>query len=323
MRQLLLLTTLFLATHFASAQLTITQAENNPTVGDTFTQHVNSNVDASFDFGPAGENVTWDLSSYGSASTAPVNVVQADDPEFPDATIAYTQNGTETFFKTDNDAFSYYGINGTAEVIYTDPEDQARFPMTYGDSYIDSKEGTFDAFTQAGVRTGTMEVTADGYGTLITPLHEYNNALRLQLIRRDTDVIGGNETTSQDTLYFWYAEGIHFPVATFFRVYSGGSFVQASFNYIEQESNTPPLGQGLSEANGDLEIYPNPVKDQLHVQQETKAKVHCRILTSSGQLIDNREVRDGLCNVSDLSPGVYILQIQNEERAVSRRFVKQ
>ena len=82
--------------------------------------------------------------------------------------------------------------------------------------------------------------------------------------------------------------------------------------------------------NSNLVLYPNPVEDQLTFRLSFLSSgyynidvidLYGRKLISQNVYLDRSSYRD--INVSSLSPGLYILNISNEDKVVNRRFVKE
>ncbi len=92
--------------------------------------------------------------------------------------------------------------------------------------------------------------------------------------------------------------------------------VTKSFN-IKGFANELPDDRSLS----GIQVYPNPVKSRLHVAGITGIK-HVRIFSVSGSVLgcfDNVSDLD----VSGLTKGVYILEIESIEGVTRRRFLKE
>ena len=237
MRHLIFTISLLIIFLITNAHLTITADIHNPNPGDSFEQNINSDPGSGFSEGPSGANVTWDFSNLTTSDVRPVIIQEADNTDFPEADVFYNQLGTYSYFGTTNSAFVYWGIvTDQTTIIYSDGEEQVRYPLTYGDSYTDDFAGEYESFGITFDREGTLDVEADGYGTLITPDATYNNALRIQIVRNTTDYQNGSQTGSTtDTIYYWYAGDINFPVMTYFRNYSDGSVVGESVNYLTDD----------------------------------------------------------------------------------------
>src|SRR6056297_2157659 len=121
---------------FANAQLTITNENNNFNAGGYFEQNIKSNPSGLVNNGGAG--VTWDFSGITPETSSSVDLQESTSATYPDADLFFVQSGTYTYFGTSNNTLSHYGISSSAaDIVFTDGEEQVRFPMTYGDSYTD------------------------------------------------------------------------------------------------------------------------------------------------------------------------------------------
>ncbi|MBQ9508367.1 MAG: T9SS type A sorting domain-containing protein [Bacteroidales bacterium] len=74
--------------------------------------------------------------------------------------------------------------------------------------------------------------------------------------------------------------------------------------------------------NSDLSIFPNPVKDVLTINYD-KAISQIDVYDVNGKLVKTITTVDNTINVSDLSEGVYMLNMQTEEGLVIRKIVKE
>ncbi|MFZ6050618.1 T9SS type A sorting domain-containing protein [Halocola ammonii] len=305
MKKLILSLTTTFCVLTAFTQITVTASEHNPSVGDQFTQQIVSSLPGGFNAGPSGEDVTWDFSSLEPSSSAPVDIESSSNADFPEADIFFNQQGTNTYFGTGNNAFTFYGTSGSgASIIYTDGQDQMRFPFTYGDSYSDTYSGTIDIFGQNFDREGTVDVTSDGYGTLITPEETFSNALRIQIVRNAQESTSGQVvTTTTDTIYFWYEENISFPIATYFRNYSDGQMTGELFNY---------LGDGTIDVQEQepihASVYPNPASEKVQIKGLKGEQFFVEVLDLTGKIHRKGENLRSV-DVSELETGIYLIRI--------------
>jgi hypothetical protein len=88
---------------------------------------------------------------------------------------------------------------------------------------------------------------------------------------------------------------------------------------------------GINENKADiLSVYPNPASDHLNIalKAEFKTSVEIAIYNTTGQLVrkfskvnanNTNELR---LDISDLTPGVYMLRILDENQFISKSFVK-
>ena len=82
-----------------------------------------------------------------------------------------------------------------------------------------------------------------------------------------------------------------------------------------------PLAVSLVDENG-MAIFPNPVKDVLTINYD-KAISQIDVYDVNGKLVKTFTTVDNTINVSDLSEGVYMLNIQTEEGLIVRKIVKE
>jgi hypothetical protein len=73
-----------------------------------------------------------------------------------------------------------------------------------------------------------------------------------------------------------------------------------------------------------IQIFPNPVRDKLTIDN-LSGNIVAKIFTIEGKLILkvnlNNEIKE--IKVNDLSKGIYILKLENEEMIIERRFIKE
>lgn len=85
-------------------------------------------------------------------------------------------------------------------------------------------------------------------------------------------------------------------------------------------ANSPLAIETVESSN--LSIFPNPVKDVLTINYD-KAISQIYVYDVNGKLVKTITTVDNTINVSDLSEGVYMLNIQTEEGLIVRKIVKE
>lgn len=189
-----------------------------PNFGDQFNAQFIDNPN--FNPGPEGANQIWDFSSLQGQFELHFNILDpADTPEseeFPGASFVWNIVEFETFFYylSNEDSISQMGnavatdTETTFLVINSDLEDALQFPITFGTSYnyhTAYDNYLFGSLIFSGQRDGSL--TADGYGTIITPYGTYDNVLRLKIV---TSEFGFNNTQ-----YVWYDEKSFLPILVY------------------------------------------------------------------------------------------------------------
>jgi len=96
---------------------------------------------------------------------------------------------------------------------------------------------------------------------------------------------------------------------------------------VENEAPAMPEPEVIAE-DATVKVYPNPTSDNVNVRIEgIDGQTMIRISTLTGKTVAQRNVNINnkfaieQFNVSDLTPGVYVLQIVNEEAVISRKLV--
>lgn len=135
--------------------------------------------------GAGGAGVTWNLSALVPAATGVLSVVAPSSTPytstFPTATlcaeVTLISGGTKYLYqrlssaKWEKLANNYSGV-GTGDDYSPNPESYLMFPFSYTNTFTD----TFQKTTGGA---NTVDVTYDGYGTLITPHATYSNVVRI------------------------------------------------------------------------------------------------------------------------------------------------
>jgi hypothetical protein len=83
--------------------------------------------------------------------------------------------------------------------------------------------------------------------------------------------------------------------------------------------------EDIGELTSSLLLYPNPVKDQLHIAIESRIE-DIAVYDVYGRLQDHKTTRlqDGInVDVSNLHSGVYFVMIKSDNKTLIEKFVKQ
>ena len=113
---------------------------------------------------------------------------------------------------------------------------------------------------------------------------------------------------------------------------AGGSFFikQYNANFGSYVSDHFTVGYGINlpelrEQSALYEIYPNPVRGELFVENFGKTTIKARILTTSGKVLAHRSLEPGVnsWNTRDLTPGVYFVELRTTEGSAFQKIVVQ
>ncbi|MFW6020431.1 MAG: T9SS type A sorting domain-containing protein [Bacteroidales bacterium] len=312
----------------ATAQPTLTGSNVNPVIGTSFTSNTCNYVSE----GNSGADQTWDLSSMNVTDSTKVSIELPSNTQysnsFPSANIAWVRSGSDevAYYNASSSALQFYGMHipGTTTLSYDDPEDELQFPITYDDSYTDTWDVEYTANGITFYREGTTTVTADGYGTLITPEGTFNNVLRVhtEQIYQDSASISGSPYIMDYDLnaYTWYKEGYHSFLATTFSLNSPNG-PQSSASYI---SNLPV---STNEITRDIscKVFPNPASENVNIELSAKGDVSVKLLNSAGQQVEatvHEQDQNLRIDVSNLPEGLYLVRIvQDETNLITKKIV--
>ncbi|HSM63943.1 MAG TPA: GEVED domain-containing protein, partial [Gillisia sp.] len=111
-----------------------------------------------------------------------------------------------------------------------------------------------------------------------------------------------------------------------------------TFSYGEVEDYTVKIGGaalksftnskaakvlGFEESVFDFAMYPNPTRDVLNVKLGDSRTGTYRMLSYTGQEVNKGKLSDMELNVSNLAAGVYILEINDGQKVLTKQFFKQ
>ena len=85
-----------------------------------------------------------------------------------------------------------------------------------------------------------------------------------------------------------------------------------------------PLGITENKQGG-IMIYPNPAQDKLFITNQTTGKFEAAIFTMDGRLLNNYSLSGtkAVLDVADLTDGMYIIKIRNDQGVFVDKFLKE
>ena len=200
-----------------SAQTSITKENNGKRPGDMLMKQLVDVIDA----GDAGENVIWNFSNSHTIETHQI-VLFCDSDSIEIKEIEPTSIRTFAF-RSDSLLMTGYETP-LKKIQYSTPVSLLAYPFEYGSSFFVPYSGTGSYCKTLALSTsGTMDVEADGTGTLIlTENDTLRNALRVHSIRTgsiemhlDGDSIGASSPNMKQEIeesYQWYVRGYRYPL---------------------------------------------------------------------------------------------------------------
>jgi hypothetical protein len=300
-----------------SAQITITSAEL-PSVGDTYIQVAVSTVISP---GPAGANQTWDFSSLSGTATPYGYVSLAasqDQASFPNANLVEGVSGAENYFKKNATEFSIEGqfVVNSVRSIFTDSKEFYVLPITYNDVFNETFSGSIENIAQGQTFTadGTVQITADGHGTLILPYGTVTDVLRIRTTYEYDIIFQGIPFYGiNDTIYTWRNLDNNATLASHTVSYTDNTLSLESMSYLDQSSFSTT---GVNElATAELfSMYPNPATSTLTVVNSVDNGT-VTIFDMSGRMVHTQAIATETeqVDVADLPAGMYMVQVANSK----------
>jgi hypothetical protein len=331
---------------------TLTAANINPVLNDSFLSVICDT--AGITAGPVGASQTWDFSLTLHASTTVLpntgmgHVVSAASTGtaaalFPSSTHAVITPATSLLPPPDTLITNYY-IEGatvtsqagtfldiTNNAVYSNPMDVLHFPFTFSSTFTDSYSGAITYMGTTAAESGSVTVTADGWGTLKLPGPiTYSGVLRVHSyqIFGDSANIFGSPVITTDTLetYTWYKPGYHSPVLTIATT-KGPYINQKAVSYasvqIANHENVPDINS----IDASLAICPNPASNALNISFNTPTSqlVYISLYDMAGQevaVLANKtfQGKQNLSFNTDAFPrGLYVVHLQSGNGSVTRK----
>lgn len=319
MKKIYLLFLSSLCISYTHAQITLTAANNTPSIGDTYTYHT---IDGStINSGGSGANVTWNYSTMVSQSNSAITYVApsslSQSASHPLANAGVNTGGSEGYYYIDGDEYSSEGtyIPGQVHDVYTDVREFHKFPITYTNSYNETFSGTSTNLqaSQSYPRGGNITIEADAYGTLIMPYGTVNNVLRIKTTTNYTDTFMGNPIiTYNDVHYFWFNANTksHLLAYDEFTFSSQTTYLA---NYLDVSDVVTGLGDDFVQ-NSPLLMYPNPCTDNVNISlAQLYEKASVSIIDITGKTVKTQQFESGVklqnIAVDDLENGIYFVQL--------------
>lgn len=270
----------------ASAQITLTSANNQPVNGTSFSAHRGAYVAPA----AAGAALLFDFSA-----AAPTSVVayQWQDPaglpngaQFPSAQVALTNGGADTVFSTSTaNGMERVGDTQTLAVVlmgleyhfttaYSDAILDLALPITYGNApWTDLFSGTFVVEGNTATRNGSITGVADAWGWLIMP----GGADTVEVLRVKTRIAESIPLNLSGVLlpvthvrntHAYYPMWGKYPLVSTVSDSLSSMLVNQNYSYTEWLDNSAVGVVEAPAAGVELRVFPNPAAEEVVVPAE-------------------------------------------------------
>ncbi|MCH8903606.1 MAG: T9SS type A sorting domain-containing protein [Bacteroidetes bacterium] len=311
-----------------SAQVTLTGANTNPVIGETYMLH--SADTAGLTEGSAGANITWDFSNITSTATFSYSWVDASTTpkasSFMNADVANLSSGFYDYYSANSTAYSREGVVSATQVVipYSDPEKILEFPFTYNSTFTDSLRASFFSGV-AFERHGIITVTADAHGDLIMPYGTITDVLRIKIVEDYQDDFMGSPLFLYDTeVYMWYKPGTHWPIIALSTIWINGVPTFYASYYDLNISDIEDLT-----LNNSINVYPNPSNGLINLRiNSIFGDIEVIVTDACGKTVFQNVYSDVSRSVQTIDlmgipSGMYILTLKNEEYTQVKKLMVQ
>jgi bacillolysin len=72
-----------------------------------------------------------------------------------------------------------------------------------------------------------------------------------------------------------------------------------------------------------VSLYPNPTKEVLNIETNSATKLNYSVINYLGQVVKTGSVENNSINVSNLNAGIYILEVNDGQKSVTKKFIKE
>lgn len=350
MKKLLLALSFIFSLKAQSQSLVLTQAFNEPVVGDTnFTYPADTSAfTTGLPMSVTGSYATWDFTRLGVFSSTAIPSVYlsaasvSNSINYAGCTMVSKQGTSYTYYKSTTTPTTQTEVLGistsTISFTFTNTAVTAKYPMSFNTSVNDNLSGTF-VFSVTGTCTGSVNSVADGYGNLFLPNGVYfSDVLRVKSIQTlslsaalVTGLPPSQVGTIRQTTYNYFHSSQKFPLLTV--DYTKLSLITSSTPTIITvvSANSKSFLVGFSQNTLDkttITVAPNPTKDffSISVSNEKNEACSVEIYSIVGALIKKTDLgKETFINqkidISSLDKGIYILKTNVNSRSLSQRLV--
>lgn len=307
------LLSLILCVSLFNAQTTISKAVHDPLNGDVFNF---VNLNGTPDNSATGANVVFNNASLtqGAATSGIYSTPSAAEiSSYPGSTLKYVNSGTTVFYKQTAAKLEITALITPEATINLSTNNGTfiSYPTAYSNIENDTAAGTFDYSGISGNVSGTININADAYGTLIIGPKTYTNVLRVKSIQNFTLSLGPFPAgTVVNTAYAYYDSSHKAPLFTTTNAAITIGNGTPSNSNVAQALNEVYLAVQDVAVKNKLDFYPNPATDFVHVKNADNANV--MIYNAEGKILKQVNRNNESIQISDLPSGVYFITAEKE-----------
>jgi len=172
----------------------------------------------------------------------------------------------------------------------------------YWKVWIDyNQNGTFETTEQ--VASGSSSSSGNLSGTFTVPTTALSGATRMRVSMKY-----GAAPTACETFSYGEVED--------YTVNIGGVAITS----LTSVKSADELGN--EDSNYDFSVYPNPTDNILNVRMADNRETSFRIINNLGQQVESGKLSGNAINVSKLGIGIYIIEVNDGQKTITKKFIK-
>jgi len=292
-----------------------------------------------YEVGIIGDNISfsnegdWDFSTISTTSKATIHIApiytSSEATNYPNATHVKYEDGNQFFLGFTDSEYTFHGEISVLTSSYPNPLVIHPYPFNVGNNHIDTELEV--PFTVPNgppylIRDDRAITEAISTGTITMPDNTiHNNAVLVRSRRTWTDrQIGSSPCVTSYDAYQWWVEGYAIPVVQSSVMTQSGACPPSNPVIVTKFVVGGPLNvNGFK--NSDISIYPNPVKDKIHIiANQNQLGSDYAIFDQLGRniAIGKIDSNNTAIDINTISKGIYFIRFSDISNQ-SWKFIKE
>ena len=292
-----------------------------------------------YEVGIIGDNISfsnegdWDFSTISTTSKATIHIApiytSSEATNYPNATHVKYEDVNQFFLGFTDSEYTFHGEISVLTSSYPNPLVIHPYPFNVGNNHIDTELEV--PFTVPNgppylIRDDRAITEAISTGTITMPDNTiHNNAVLVRSRRTWTDrQIGSSPCVTSYDAYKWWVEGYAIPVVQSSVMTQSGACPPSNPVIVTKFVVGGPLNvNGFK--NSDISIYPNPVKDKIHIiANQNQLGSDYAIFDQLGRniAIGKIDSNNTAIDINTISKGIYFIRFSDISNQ-SWKFIKE
>lgn len=318
MKKIYAILSLFFIGYQSNAQLTLTQAANEPVIGDVWNLQLYDSTTSVPK--TTGTGVIWNFNSLTintfTSITTFTNVASAPSATaYPLANIAGVRSSTKAdFYKTSANKLEFAGFVDNSQVVFNPPVAWYNWPISYGSTTSGTLAATETNGTNTANWAGIANFQATGTGTVVLPGGAtFNNCLQFRRVV-DVNITGSYTSQYHIVQYEYFSAARKLPIlkVEYFAATTGTN-VSKDFNLLVDKSALSVGINELSVSANEMSVYPVPASNMLYFNLPNNQDAEQVYLMDINGKTVYSSTNNNAIDVTSFAKGIYVLKVISKE----------